>query len=570
MRSLRPRPRGVPLLLATCLAAGALAAPSASADAWQQPAGLVLSPDGRDAYTADYWTLLRLRRDSESGALELVDLHQGGASTLEISPDGRTLYVSAERNPQYPGGLIRIYARDGSSGALSAAGQVESPGGSEFSDLLVSPDGGTLLAAKPGDDAILVYPRDPATGALGSPGRIAGDFSGGGSYGNGQSWRPVGLALSPDGRSLYVGSYGVYVTHFERGGDGGFSFASSIYCNCGAESLVVSPDGERLYAGPQSYAVFERDPQTGTLEYRMRPGSQPTGTFRDQIVQGLAVSADSEAIFGIERRAGFVWADRRTPQSAERIAEYRNGTDGAQGLSAPLGAVLSPDDRHLYVPGPPGGQEDPGTIAVMRHDPATHRLAYASLFRGPRESPFVSRSSGTTALLIDGGAAFTNDLSVVLSVWSNPPAPELLIRNATHGEPPVRRANSADGRYAWTLPATARQGSRLRVEAHPVGPDRSWLPAAAEIVLDRADPRILLARASTRRGRGGRVVLRILARDPVAGVSRVQLGRSPRRPERWRRYRSRLTARASRARYVRVADRASNVSPWRRVTYRRR
>ena len=75
--------------------------------------------------------------------------------------------------------------------------------------MVVSPDGRNAYVVSQDDNAILAFARDPATGALRGIGCIqdvGGSLSGCNSAGGLN--RPQGVAVSPDGKSVYVASYG--------------------------------------------------------------------------------------------------------------------------------------------------------------------------------------------------------------------------------------------------------------------------------------------------------------------------------------------------------------------------
>jgi DNA-binding beta-propeller fold protein YncE len=63
----------------------------------------------------------------------------------------------------------------------------------------VDPDGALVFAAAAVDNAVAVFSRNPATGALTFVERIKGDLDGVASFVN-----PLGLAVSADAAHLYV------------------------------------------------------------------------------------------------------------------------------------------------------------------------------------------------------------------------------------------------------------------------------------------------------------------------------------------------------------------------------
>ena len=537
------------VLLAAAAALIAVCGGTARADAFGTPT-LVLSPDGRWAY-AGANALLVLRRDPASGELTLTRELRGAATRLELSPDGRWLFAAGG----HPEPVVRAYQRDTETGELRLASEVSS-GRLGVADLVVSRDGRLLLASQPGENALIAFSRDPDSGALGPPRRHAAE-------------EPGALVLTDDGRTLYYGGpSAVHRVHVTEAGE--LRTVDATYCPCGRpESIALARDGTRLYAGPRGFGAFARDPQTGALSPLRRPDQDFGPGYAPPAPQGLAVARDGSAVFGVDRRDARLFVARRTEEGTEPLAEVREGSGGAQGLSAPAGVVLGPDGRHLYVTG--GGREaaGPGSIAVFDHDESSHALAFSSLFRGPGELATISPSVSPPAipepqrgeLLIDGGARYSKDREVQLTLHAEPPHSGFAVWNAGAEDDAVRLTPSGDGRHAWRLPADAPEGVPLTVHAYVLS-NGAHAPLAASVVLDATDPRIVSVRGA-RAGR--RLRLTIQARDRISGVARVQAAVRGKRPGRWQRLRPGITVpRSSRLR-ARVADGAGNVSAWRTV-----
>ena len=146
-----------------------------------------------------------------------------GAEWVAVSPDGENAYVASEP------GAVAVFDRDPGSGALtqkaSSAGCIEDAwnGGVDCADgrvlrgahaVAVSPDGASVDVASLSNDsnAVVVFVRDPGTGALTQPAGTAGCVSEAGAGGCAVG-RALGNArsvtVSLDGKNAYVASQAV-------------------------------------------------------------------------------------------------------------------------------------------------------------------------------------------------------------------------------------------------------------------------------------------------------------------------------------------------------------------------
>src|SRR5205823_38997 len=114
-------------------------------------------------------------RDPESGMLTLVQTVKdntngvdgvGGAAALALSPDGAHLYAAGKLDD-----ALAVFARDSASGALSFVEvdrqAVDGVDGLDGVDAVaVSPDGTHVYTAAANANALAVFDRDAATGSL--------------------------------------------------------------------------------------------------------------------------------------------------------------------------------------------------------------------------------------------------------------------------------------------------------------------------------------------------------------------------------------------------------------------
>lgn len=300
----------------------------------------------------------------------------------------------------------------GKGGCISQTGSkgecAKGRGLSEATGVAVSPDGRNVYVI---GHTLGVFDRAPATGALEQKRGHAGCFARLGAHGICTPAPGLGIgtnvAVSPDGRFLYAGSFaGIAV--FERdlrtgalrqlpGPDGCVIPAGRNEEGCGRahgidypQSLVVSPDGRDLYTANfflGSVAIFKRDPQTGAIA--QLPGTagcitqEETGdTCRDgRVLSGagsIAISPDGRSVYATAQEAGGLAIFRRDP-STGALTQPRGpagcvterGTDsgcqGATNMLGPLGVAVGPDDRVVYVVG-----DD--LVTIFRRDPRSGAL----------------------------------------------------------------------------------------------------------------------------------------------------------------------------------------------------
>lgn len=345
--------------------------------ALRQVRTIAISPDGANVYAAVARGVLVFARDRGTGALSPLPGADGcigrrvggspcapargldGAARLAFSPDGAELYVTNFFRP-----TVATLRRDPVDGGLIQAGLLRhvcpptACGTPEFSigtgDLVASADDRNVYVTMAGGVPSVQILTRTAAGALRRRGGRAGCFwaRGAGGCRRGRGVRTVtsGLALSPDGRSLYVNSgtresfgAGGSVAIFRRRGDGTLSQprgesgclavavpgCAKVPSLAQALAVTVSPDGSTVYVGALGGLTSLTRRRSGLLT----PVSGPAGC----------------------------------------ISASRHGCMSGR-IRAPVGLAVSPDGADLYV-----ADAEPGGIA-------TFAARSGGLFRAGEES----------------------------------------------------------------------------------------------------------------------------------------------------------------------------------------
>jgi len=281
-----------------------------------------------------------------------------GPTSMAISKDGKYVYVASQA-----AGAVAVLARDKTTGTLSqlpgpegcisadgSGGQCAAGRALDYSlSMALSPNGKQLYVASYYSSSVAVLTRDRRTGALtqlpGPEGCISADGSGGQCASGRALLMPRSVAISPNGRHVYVASgdgYGVAVLQRNSltgaltqlpGPEGCISAGGMGGCSSGRAldfpwSVALSKDAKHVYVASfysNAVAVLQRNPTTGALT--QRPG--PEGCIGSSGLQC---------------------------------------TDG-RALVEPRSVTVSPDGKHVYAA---SGSQD--TIAVLQRDPTTGAL----------------------------------------------------------------------------------------------------------------------------------------------------------------------------------------------------
>ena len=218
-----------------------------------------------------------------------------------------------------------------------------------FGPLLVSPDGAHVYVGSdvddfgPGTPAIAIFSRNPVTGALTF---VGAKFNGTGGLTILDSIRS--MAMSPDGKNLYVGTRRITFARNSVSGD--LTLADQLSGpGFSTEDFAITADGSFVYevtgAGGQELRISSRNPSTGLLT----TVQEETVTGRSG---GIALSADERRIYvvgGSQTQELVVFERDPDSGAVRRTAERFFGLAGSAPQEQEMRVAATPDGKHLIV-----------------------------------------------------------------------------------------------------------------------------------------------------------------------------------------------------------------------------
>jgi DNA-binding beta-propeller fold protein YncE len=415
---------------------------------------------------------------------------------------------------------------EGGAPDCQAGRGLEGPAG-----VAVSPDGNNVYVVGGVRDiassAIAIFDRDPQSGELSQKPDAAGCIAAkaGGGCGEGSGLVGArGIAVSPDGKSVYVGSgisdaVAIFDRNVETGAltqkpgtaacislDGDDNAGHSCAPARGldfAEGVVVSPDGKDVYvASIQSGAVtsFQRDAVTGALA--QLPGEDGCISFRTLPecalghglfnVGALAISADGKSLYGGSGNNGIAIL-KRDPTTGKLSQDKSTAgcvsEEGRDCLAAPnvdaWTVAVTPDGGSVYG----GALRSNPSIGLLDRDPVTGTLSRSTATCTSKSGQTCPAGTGLTgavpvvAVGPDSTSVYAISLGVISIFDRNPETRALVQRPGAEG------CISADGKDPGCLRGRSTGGAA----ALAFSPDGKNAYLAAEVsravdVFDRVAP----------------------------------------------------------------------------------
>lgn len=322
----------------------------------QDAGGIVVAPGGRNVYV------------TSTGGDAIVELRRGSGGSLH--------------QLRSPNSCIRLAAPTGAGGLPCPR---TAPGLSSPIGLAISPDGRYVYVLGQYSSTLVVF-RRATSGRLsylqcvqesGLSGRYAGT-AGCSSTATGLS-SAASVVVSPNGRDLYVSSpdsRSVAVFARRRGGrvreigclgEAGWGCGGTSLDLEEADGLAISPDGHSVYLGARHLILplrRSRDGRLHLLASNVRcvgdPGSGCGQTLTAiNWIDSLAVAPRgrnvyatgyaSDAVIGFSRRRSGALHALRAPFECASPYSYSGCQENATALWSPAAVEISPDGRSAYV-----------------------------------------------------------------------------------------------------------------------------------------------------------------------------------------------------------------------------
>lgn len=324
------------------------------------------SPDGRFLYVTSRISdaVAIFERDAETGALTQAGCVSNtgsdgrctdgtaltGASSVVISPDGTSAYVTADEV-----GAVSWYARDVETGLLTPKGclvEVAVEGGpctsnkalKNAADAVITPGGDQVVVAGRYYGTLVTFARDAATGALTQSGCR-------------QAQEPRGDEVIPDEEDEeFEEELDDEEEEFdaeaeeedfeadeeeEEDEDALLEGCTAARAIQGASELALSADGKALFVtGGSQIAAFQRDPANGALTQfactqAYRTYKSCTDTRGVAYGSGLAASSDGRSLYVVDSSTGAVSTFGAATAVTARVAKVARDGTAAVRLACP-------------------------------------------------------------------------------------------------------------------------------------------------------------------------------------------------------------------------------------------
>lgn len=343
-----------------------------------------LSDDGNDVADLDIGATVHITSNINVAPVLTGDGHLdareslspgdlGSATEVAYSTDGKFAYVAGTDG-------IQVYKVD-ATGALAAVQTFTHGDLNTVSHMVISADGKSIYTTSSDDDNYVVHLQVAADGTLSYVSSVTSDNG----VING------GMAMSDDGKYLYVGTQWNNVVIYQRdAASGDLSIIGRAGAGSGRSGMIATA-GDYVYVMslgmPHELVVYQRDPngQLNTIE-NLPVGD--VGSGYSPVDYAMAVSADGTHLYIGNPVDGTI-----------HVYQLQNGTLSLVGTETPgsvRGIALSAEGSTLYATGADGRVYVYGVAA-------NGTLALAGDIAGSGSGSDVAVSHDGTSVLVAGG-----------------------------------------------------------------------------------------------------------------------------------------------------------------------
>lgn len=273
-----------------------------------QPDGMSISPDGKNVYVTSFYesSLITFSRNVTTGLLTYQSTHTdevGGVDGLNfclepvVSSDGKNVYVGSLYD-----NAVAVFTRNTATGALTYLechkdGLAGVDGLDYVTCLTVAADGNHVYVCGGNDNAIAIFSRNSSTGAL---------------------------------------------TYLQM-------VQSSAYLE-GGNGIMCSADNMNIYvavSGSNALVVYNRNPTTGLLTF-LQVFQQ---LYKYAAADQLAISPDGKNVFLTAQGEGTIYVFSRDLATGMLtvVDNVKNNTYGFTGFERPKSIIITPDGKHVYT-----------------------------------------------------------------------------------------------------------------------------------------------------------------------------------------------------------------------------
>lgn len=545
-----------------------------------QPIDLAVAPNGDLCVVNFDETTPRVQRFTGDGAY-IGQIGESGAQPgqygrpryVAVAPNG-VVYVGGDRATAGSSAIQRFSAQGAFEGEWLASAPPNHVQTDEFGPLAVGPGGEVYALNRPNR---LVEKFDANGGFLASIGEPGN--------GPGQLGRPGDIATDAAG-NLYVlvepeqfpPSSPMRVEKFSPSGQFLAEWPVQIPGNSQqifASAMKIGPGGN-VYIASGDRRLMRFSP-TGEFISALALPTLPGTTF----YAGLALN-DDFLYTADNGNAKVLRINLRKPSPSlaapEQVLTGASVTLDAGASSVPLGQIV---DYRWDLDGNGSFETSTGgnpllTTSFGARGSVQLGLSVTSDLGGTATSSHLLRvlpapPPGPVGVSIDGGAQFTNDPSVDVTVRWPSFASDLMISN-DGGFAPFKQLR-VDPKIRWRLRSSGPERLPKTIYVRFLGGSSGPETYQDDIILDQTAPKLGAVtiddvEAMARIGSGQSSRLHVVAKDKVSGVGQMQVTAKKAKPGKWRRFRANLVVNGAHSRlFVRVRDQAGNASRWKRAVH---